>query len=231
MIYIITQRDPFFIDAFLLRFDKFDIPYSVLDLPSFNKGFYSGLKRAFNLYGTGGFIKLVLYYVGKRLSFKLTNLVDSSSYNNIEEVMANLKTIYEGDVILSLSAPCRIPVERFPNKIRKYNIHCGKLPEYAGMMPIFWQMLDGKENITITIHDLAPEIDTGGIIIESKMTVEHSLFITSVKAKEKSAELFRDLLEQDFGYVAQIPSTNTVKLTKFPLKNDIRHFKKKARLI
>lgn len=231
MIYIITQRDPFFIDAFLWRFDKFGVPYKVLDLPSFNKGFYSGLKRAFNLYGSWGFVKLVLYYLRKRSSFKLDHMVDSSVYPNIEGAMAYLNSINDQDIILSLSAPCRIPVERFPEKIRKFNIHCGKLPEYAGMMPIFWQMLDGKENITITIHDLADEIDTGGIIVESEMMIGHSLFITSVKAKEKSAELFHDLLDSEVDYVTQIPSIKGVKLTKFPLKNDVQRLKNRMRLI
>ena len=69
MIFIITQRDPFFIDSFLEEFDKFDIPYTVLDLPSFNKGFGAGLKKALLLYGFIGFfvyqiIRVFAVYMG-----------------------------------------------------------------------------------------------------------------------------------------------------------------------
>lgn len=231
MIYIITQRDPFFIDTFLQRFDKFGISYKVIDLPSFNKGFYSGIKRAFDLYGIMGFLKLILYFIQKRPLFKLQNIVDSSSYANIEEAIASLSYINENDIILSLSAPCKIPVERFPEKTRKFNIHCGKLPEYAGMMPIFWQILDGKEKITITIHDLAAEIDAGGIIQESEMVISNSLFITSIKAKEKSAELFYNLIDRDCDHIMQLPSTKSIRLTKFPKKNDIKRLKKRMKLI
>ena len=37
MIYIFTQRDPFFTDTFLEEFDKYNIPYNVFDFPNFNK--------------------------------------------------------------------------------------------------------------------------------------------------------------------------------------------------
>ena len=231
MIYIITQRDPFFIDAFLQRFDEFGVSYKVLDLPNFNKGFYSGLSRAFTLYGFWGVVKLILYYLQKRPFFKFNNMIESHSYANIEEAMISLQSINDEDVILSLSAPCRIPIERFPNKIRKYNIHCGKLPEYAGMMPIFWQILDGNSTITITIHDLAAEIDTGSILVETEMKILHSLFITSVKAKEESAELFYDLLNKNLDYSNPMPRSKPIKLTKFPQKDDVNQFKKRMRLI
>ena len=231
MIYIITQRDPFFIDAFLSRFDEFGVSYKVLDLPNFNKGFYSGLSRAFTLYGSLGVVKLILYYLQKQSSFKLKNMIESSSYANIEEAMVSLQSISDEDVILSLSAPCRIPIEKFPNKIRKYNIHCGKLPEYAGMMPIFWQILDGNSAITITIHDLAAEIDTGSILVETEMKILQSLFITSVRAKEKSAELFYNLLDKNLDFPNPKPRLKPIKLTKFPQKDDVKQFKKLMRLV
>ena len=45
-IIIITQRDPFFISAFLKQFDKYNLPFSIINMPNFNKGFFLGPKES-----------------------------------------------------------------------------------------------------------------------------------------------------------------------------------------
>jgi len=63
MIYIFTQRDPFFTDTFLEEFDKYNIPYKVFDFPNFNKGLIFGIKRAILLYGFYGFLKMLYIFL------------------------------------------------------------------------------------------------------------------------------------------------------------------------
>ena len=231
MIFIITQRDPFFIDSFLEEFDKFDIPYTVLDLPSFNKGFGAGLKKALLLYGFIGFLKLLGYYLRHRVFFNLNNMVRYEKHQDVESIVPLLKSAKDGDVILSLSAPCRIPSEVISKKTKKLNIHCGKLPRYAGMMPIFWQIFDGSRSVTITIHDLAEEIDMGDILKEHEMELEASLFETSVMAKKLSAKLFHDVLNDQSNDGIPSRDAGTIILSKFPTKQDVSIFKNKMRLV
>ena len=232
MIYIFTQRDPFFIDAFLEEFDKYNIPYKVFDFPNFNKGLVFGIRRAISLYGFYGFLKMLFIYVNIKLKRTLSNMVHYEKMASSGEMTRILSQISENDVLLSLSAPCRIPVEELHEKTLKINFHCGKLPKYAGMMPIFWQMFNGEKEITITAHHLAKEIDTGQIIKEANILIDGSLFELSQKAKRKSAQVFKDIILDDGALIYEpIPRNDNVALTKFPSRDDIEKFKKHNRLI
>jgi methionyl-tRNA formyltransferase len=45
-----------------------------------------------------------------------------------------------------------------------FNIHFGKLPEYRGPSPVFWQLKNGAPEIGLTIHHLADKFDSGDIV-------------------------------------------------------------------
>jgi len=53
-----------------------------------------------------------------------------------------------------------------------YNIHFGKLPEYRGPSPVFWQMKNGEPTIGVTIHKVAPKLDAGPIIWQKEIRNE-----------------------------------------------------------
>ncbi|MFZ4856334.1 MAG: formyltransferase family protein [Desulfuromonadaceae bacterium] len=46
------------------------------------------------------------------------------------------------------------------------NVHPGFLPEYRGVSPVYWQILDGKSIAAISIHRMTPGIDEGDIVAE-----------------------------------------------------------------
>lgn len=229
-IIIITQRDPFFISAFLKQFDKYNLPFSIINMPNFNKGFFWGLKRAYNLYGFG-IVKLIILGIYNKFSFKLKNCTASFNVKSPNEIDKILNKFSNGGVILSLSAPTRLPIERYSDNFELLNIHCGKLPNYAGMMPIFWQILNGNKYITITLHNLDKEIDAGKILIEQKMNVNRTLFDTSVAAKKTSADIFFNWIKAPKNKKKSFENSEEVKLNKFPNKADIDKFKRNFKLI
>ena len=47
-----------------------------------------------------------------------------------------------------------------------FNIHFGKLPEYRGPSPVFWQIKRGEKEIGLTIHRLADKLDSGAVVWE-----------------------------------------------------------------
>jgi methionyl-tRNA formyltransferase len=49
-------------------------------------------------------------------------------------------------------------------KNRVFNIHPGKLPQYRGASPVFWQLKNGEEILGLTIHFLNDSYDAGGIV-------------------------------------------------------------------
>jgi len=236
MIFFITQRDPFFVDAFFETFDKFGNKYMIINLPNFNKGFIWAVWRAFNLYGLRGFLYLVYIKLSKlKQPIQFVNLVKQYNFKSMDEAKNVLVNLKQEDVVISLSAPSKIPVEWLDQVRVKANIHCGEFPKYAGMMPIFWQINDGLDEISIILHDLTKEIDAGKVFLQTKIKLSHSLFETSKLAKSQSAHLLKKFLMNVESNIENAKekrlSSEEVVFRKFPTKKEIKDFKKMHRLI
>lgn len=63
------------------------------------------------------------------------------------------------------------------------NIHCGLLPNYRGMMPVFWSLFEGNYDIGYTIHQIDEEIDKGRIIFQKKFTFTSNYRYTDILKK------------------------------------------------
>lgn len=86
------------------------------------------------------------------------------------------------DLILSLYSKEIIPQEIIDiPKYGCYNLHAGKLPEYRGISPTFWSMVNNEKFAAVTLHIINTGIDTGRIVFQkrivNKFKTEHSLYI------------------------------------------------------
>ncbi len=52
-----------------------------------------------------------------------------------------------------------------------FNLHASLLPQYRGAAPINWAVINGETETGITTFFLKHEIDTGGIIVQEKITI------------------------------------------------------------
>lgn len=228
---IITQRDPFFIDTFLHEIQEKYTNFLILDLPNFNKGKMWAFKRAFQLYGLIGTFKLIFYriiFFIKRDSLKLKVI----RCENVFECEKYISLLDKGDILLSLSAPSKIPLSKIKDDVLAVNIHCGKLPEYAGMMPIFWQIFDKKNCVTITFQILGSDIDSGDILLEKEIELKGTLFETSLVAKKVSAEVFyNEFIDKNFIKKEGGINNDISVLNKFPEKEDIIKLRRNNKLI
>jgi methionyl-tRNA formyltransferase len=236
MIFFITQRDPFFVDFFFEAFDEFGNKYTIINLPNFNKGLIQAIWRTIKLYGLRGFFYLLYIKFSKLIRpIQLANMVQQYNFKSIDEAKNLLINLKKEDVVISLSAPSKIPVEWLDQAKAKVNIHCGKFPKYAGMMPIFWQIRDSLDEISITLHDLAEEIDTGKVFLERKIKLSHSLYETSRLAKHQSAYLLKEFLANVESNIEKAKGRQffreEIVLRKFPTKKEIKEFKKIYKLI
>jgi len=236
MIFFITQRDPFFIDSFFETFDKFGKKYTIINLPNFNKGLTWAIKKTYNLYGLSGFLYLLGIKIVKLIRpIKFANMDKQYNFKSIDEAKNILSNLNNEDIVISLSAPSKIPIDWFSQAKAKINIHCGKLPKYAGVMPIFWQIKDGLDEVSITFQDLAENIDKGEIFFEKKIKSSYSLFETTRLAKRQSAHLLNELLANVGDNYKNVQnrqlSNDKLVLRKFPTNKEIIDFKKTHRLI
>ncbi len=57
------------------------------------------------------------------------------------------------------------------------NKHCGLLPAYRGVYPVYWAMLNGEASLGVTLHRMDSGFDTGPILEQRKISAKnHSFF-------------------------------------------------------
>lgn len=61
------------------------------------------------------------------------------------------------------------------------NIHPAYLPDYKGVSPVFWSLVNNEEYVGVTVHYINQGVDTGNIIEREKVKIEkgdseHSLY-------------------------------------------------------
>lgn len=52
------------------------------------------------------------------------------------------------------------------------NIHHAPLPRYKGMMPTFWQLFHGEQQLGVTIHYMAAKVDEGDALLQESLPVK-----------------------------------------------------------
>lgn len=70
------------------------------------------------------------------------------------------------------------------------NIHVGITPRYRGVHGGFWAVYEGQPTLAgVTVHQVDPGVDTGGIIVQATITVEPSDTFRTLPVKQYIAGL------------------------------------------
>lgn len=89
---------------------------------------------------------------------------------NTPETLARLRA-WNPDLGLSLAAPIlKGPLFETP-RLGTLNIHKGKLPDYRGMPPAFWELWHGEREVGVTVHKVEAGLDTGAILLADTVPV------------------------------------------------------------
>ncbi len=236
---VITQHDPVYIRTFFMDFLR-DIQRNEwirLEKIVVNRTFRTESKmalfrRIYPLYGVKGCFMLFVNYAfqkfwtalpgslkGKRLFYledapRVLNVpVTHEDDVNGEEFLRSLREIGP-DVVLSVSAAQIFKKELLSlPRLGCINIHCGKLPEYRGMLPSFWQMFNGEEKISITVHFMGEKIDEGEILLEDSIPIRKKQTLDEHirEAKRRSAKVIFDalqMMEQGKAQPRPVPKEN-----------------------
>jgi len=155
---------------------------------------------------------------------KITLLVDNTKswiYPYIEALYKDLKSdghavsfvsdqndITEGDCAFFLG--CEKLVKKKSLNKNKYNlvVHESALPEGKGWSPLTWQILEGKNDIPITLFEAMDSVDSGDIYTQETMYFEgHEL---NLELKDKQGQYTIDLVKK---FIKQYPNTKRKKQT------------------
>jgi len=117
---------------------------------------------------------------------KLNNILTNSDlYHSHEE-------IYKTYEILFILSYHKIIEDKHLNK-NKHNIviHASSLPQGKGWAPLFWQILEGKNNITFSMFEASSGIDDGHIYMKSTLKLTGNEL--NQKLREKQANFIMQM--------------------------------------
>ncbi len=245
---IVTQDDPFYMPLFFQEFfprirDATIERVTVLDI--LDESTLAFTKRMLFFYGPVNFVRRSLGYAARKVLDTLgtgTYSVASvaQQYGVPVEERANINAaeyvnwIQENsiDVLLSVSAS-QIFQEELLNAPNEYclNVHTAKLPEYRGMLPTFWALYHGEENIGSTVHTMVPEVDRGEIVnqttfpVESDMTLDEAIKRGKREGGKLAAQSINEISD---GTISTSEMAAEGSYFSFPTRKQRREFQRRG---
>lgn len=107
---------------------------------------------------------------------------------------------WEPELGVSVGAPVLKPELFSLPRLGTLNVHCGKVPEFRGAPPGFWELWYGAKEIGATVHWMDTGLDTGAIIEAASAPIYEHDSVARVEAR--AAELGRALLAEALRRVA-----------------------------
>jgi methionyl-tRNA formyltransferase len=129
------------------------------------------------------------------------------SQHDIElaERSANLKVL-GGDILFLMSCHEMISLELRKNYRACLVVHASDLPEGRGWSPLVWQILEGKNVITVTLLEAAEPVDSGAIWHKTHIRFEGHELYDEIHAALFGAELaLMDFALQNLERIMPIP--------------------------
>ena len=247
----VTQSDPFFtgrfFETFLPRARAGGVEIlEIVVLPNFNESRLALLRRVAGLYPPTDLIRLAARYVCSGLETRrgiprgveavaAVNGVPTRTLASINDA-AYLATLpgRDVDVLLSVAAPQILRREALAAAPLTLNVHNGRLPDYRGMMPTFWALLEGEEHVVVTLHEMAEQLDAGTVVAEFEVPVApgESAFDVSRNAKAVAGREIAGLLSKVGS--EQWPAGRPIDVSSgryhgFPSRRDARRLRRAGR--
>lgn len=87
------------------------------------------------------------------------------------------------DLGIALGAPILKPALFELPRLGTINLHKGRLPDFRGMPPAFWELHKGATSVGCTVHQVAAGLDTGDILLASEVPIDQFSTVAGVQVK------------------------------------------------
>jgi methionyl-tRNA formyltransferase len=241
---VITESDPLYVIRFFEVFFEV-LPKDRIELlgvtvsKAFHEPIHRTARRILRFYGPVDFTRLLCRWGAAKVAGRsIESLASRHGHRlipaesvNAESYLEQVRAL-EPDVIVSVAAPeiFKAPLLGIP-RLGCVNIHSGRLPAYRGMMPTFWQMLQGESDVTVTIHRMVERLDAGAILAEERFPLRSSDRLDRVitGTKRLGGRLMIDtLLDLEARLEAGRLPEGEPGYFRFPAPGDVRRFRAKG---
>ncbi len=244
---IITQDEPFFLaehlDDLLSRMPDFcQVNLSIITEPSPFGGRRSFIQRAaetLKIFGAGFFIRYSIKFILSRMNRSKSVPAIMTRHGvpvwnfcgniNSGESLRQIRKL-EPDVIISIAAN-----QIFRKKLLEIpaygiiNLHTSSLPEYRGLMPVFWALRYGEKRIGVSVFRVDEGIDSGPILVQKQYEVEERNLEKTIRATKRiGMDCIIEALEKLHGGEYELQENDDSKKSyySFPSRQDVKAFLK-----
>ncbi|MGY4537137.1 methionyl-tRNA formyltransferase [Mucilaginibacter sp. UYNi724] len=172
----------------------------------------------------------VMLYFGKSAlaDISVNELAGFCSMNNISfyaeddiKDLYNWQQMNQPDVIFITGYTHKITVDELsgvPKGI--FNIHFGKLPQYRGPSPVFWQLKNSEAQLGLTIHQLTNKFDSGAVVWEQTIKNEEYHTFNYIN------QAFSQLQVQGVAEIVNTLSSKQMPKSKIQAETEARYYSK-----
>ena len=138
------------------------------------------------------------------------------------------------DVLISVSTPERLDPEVLEvAPMAAINLHWGLLPRYAGIAPYFWVLRNGERETGLSVHVMAPELDTGPLLRQRRLRIEpaDTSLGLQLRLTEAGAEELLAAVREFPGSIARAVPQDPADRSSFswPQREDVRALRDRGR--
>lgn len=118
--------------------------------------------------------------------------------NHEVEIIRDYKDLKKGDLSFFLACEEIVPKEYLELNTHNLVVHESNLPKGKGWSPLTWQVLEGKDEIPITLFEAAPDLDAGQIYLQDTIKLDGTELNYELKDKQgqKTKELILNFVEK-----------------------------------
>lgn len=132
-----------------------------------------------------------------RLALKYGFPILSAGNLNSAEGIEKLQSVHPDLGVVLGTRVLRRPLFSVP-RLGCANLHKGKVPEYRGTPPGFWELFENQDSAGVTVHFVDDGLDTGDVVGEASVPIHVKETPESLKAKldEAGAQLLAAVIQQ-----------------------------------
>jgi methionyl-tRNA formyltransferase len=181
--------------------------FSVVVLEKLIISGYEVLKVYTPLYSNNIHVRLELICVKNKIEFlRIKNINSIEIQEEIYKLSPDLIVVTHFEKVLKKNI-IDIP------KYGCINLHPSILPNYRGLAPQHWPLINGDKYTGITVHFINEGIDTGDIIIQKKLEIAQDDYVSDLqmKMKKEYGQIIVDAIEKiEREDIVSITQTNLI---------------------
>ena len=147
----------------------------------------------------------------------LCKWIEKNTTNHIIELVRKKTELSGGDILFLIS--CSEIVNKKDRSFydKSLVLHASDLPEGRGWSPHIWQLIEGSNEITLTLLEAEDKVDSGDIWKKVKFEIPNHLLWDEINHElfEKEIELI-DFAVQNFGLIIATPQNLNIEPSYYP---------------